>query len=124
MLTKHLWLEVRLVKGTRWEVVDIGYAADKHVPAPPLYVVVRLHGYTDILCSSLDRYAGCVPNAPVQATWSSSGHAEEGTPCAGPSCLAILYWAFAMHKSQGQTLARAVVGLGKREACTNFAFVC
>ena len=29
-----------------------------------------------------------------------------------------------MHKSQGQTLAKAVIDMGKREACTDLTFVC
>ncbi|CAN0330658.1 unnamed protein product, partial [Pylaiella littoralis] len=34
------------------------------------------------------------------------------------------YWAITMHKSQGQTLAKAVIDLGPKEACTGLTFVC
>lgn len=78
MLTKHLGQEVRLVNGIRGEAVGIVHAEDKPAPAPPLYVVVRLDGYTAPRKSYLDKYSGCVPSAPMQATWSSSGHDEEG----------------------------------------------
>ena len=35
-----------------------------------------------------------------------------------------LCWAFTMHKSQGQTLDKAVIDLGPKEACTGLTFVC
>ena len=35
-----------------------------------------------------------------------------------------LYWAITMHKSQGQTLDKAVIDLGPKEACTGLTFVC
>ena len=35
-----------------------------------------------------------------------------------------LFRTLTMHKSQGQTLDKAVIDLGKREACTGLTFVC
>ena len=35
-----------------------------------------------------------------------------------------LCWAIAMHKSQGQTLDKAVIDLEPKEACTGHTFVC
>ena len=35
-----------------------------------------------------------------------------------------LCWEITMHKSQGQTLDRAVIDLGPKEACTGLTFVC
>ena len=35
-----------------------------------------------------------------------------------------LCWAITMHKSQGQTLDKAVINLGPKEACTGLTFVC
>ena len=35
-----------------------------------------------------------------------------------------LCWAITMHKSLGQTLDKAVIDLGPKEACTGLTFVC
>ena len=35
-----------------------------------------------------------------------------------------LCWAITMHNSQGQTLDKAVIDLGPKDACTGLAFVC
>ena len=42
----------------------------------------------------------------------------------GEQLLLALYWAFTMDKSQGQTIKKAVIYLGKSEATARLAFGC
>ena len=124
VLTKNLWQEVGLVNGIRGEVAEIVYAEGAPAPVPPCYVVVRFDGYTGSDWSSGERYRGYVPISPVQSAWSSCVANGEGITLTRTQLPLKLCWALTMHKSQGQTLDKAVIDLGKREACTGLTFVC
>ena len=121
MPTKNLWQEVGLVNGIRGEVVEIVYAEGATASSPPCYVIVRFDGYTRPDRSSGERYRGCVPISPVQSAWSLCGANGEGNTM---TRTLKLCWALTMHKLQGQALDKAVIDLGKREACTGLTFVC
>ena len=64
------------------------------------------------------RYRGGVPISPVDPTWQDGG-TQVRTQLPLRLC-----WAIAMHKSQGQTLDKAVIDLGPKEVCTGLTFVC
>ena len=59
-----------------------------------------------------------MPIVPVDATWM------DGTNMLRTQMPLKLSWAITMHKSQGQTLNKAVIDLGAKEACTGLTFVC
>ena len=50
---------------------------------------------------------------PSRQTWSSYGPPYP-----------LGHWSSVMHKSLGQTLDKAVIDLGPKEACTGLTFVC
>ncbi|CAN0196239.1 unnamed protein product, partial [Ectocarpus sp. 12 AP-2014] len=117
MLSKNLYQQGGLVNGI-CEVVELVYADDAPPPKLPLYVVVKFERYSLGDWSSQERYRGCVLISPVDTTWQDGGtHVRTQLPLR-------LCWAIAMHKSLGQTLAKAVIDLGPKEACTGLTFVC
>ena len=71
-----------------------------------------------------DRYSGptfpdgTVPITPLRRCWSSSGG-----QCSRLQLPLKLAWAVTIHKSQGLTLDKVVVDVGKREFSTGLTFV-
>ena len=61
---------------------------------------------------------GTVPITPLRRTWSSSGG-----QCSRLQLPLKLAWAVTIHKSQGLTLDKVVVDIGKREFSTGLTFV-
>ena len=122
MLTRNLWSEVGLVNGIRGDVVDIVWAHGEEAPTLPDFIVLRLEGYIRPIWSSDPRYEGCVPIAPFETSWSTTGD-DRGHETRQQVPLALC-WAITMHKSQGQTMDKAVVDLGKSESTAGLTSVC
>ena len=72
--------------------------------------------------SSDPRNEGCVSIAPFETSWSTTGD-DRGHETRQQVPLALC-WAITMHKSQGQTMDKAVVDLGKSESTSGLTFVC
>ena len=112
MLTSNLWVEVGLANGAMGTVEAICYK-DTTPPALPVAVMVRFDHYTGPTV-----HDGTVPITPVCRNWSSS--------CGQCSRLQLplkLAWAVTIHKSQGLTLDKVVIDVGKKEFSCGLSFV-
>ena len=102
MLTSNLWVEVGLVNGAMGTIRSICYE-NRGPPDLPVAVMVRFDHY-----SGPTLHDGTVPITPLCHTWFSSG--------AQCSCLLLplkLAWAVTIHKSQGLTLDKVDIDVGK-----------
>ena len=112
MLNSNLWVEVGLVNGAMGTVKDICYRSGGP-PDLPLAVMVKFDKYTGPTL-----YNGTVPITPIRRTWSNCG-----VQCSRLQLPLKLAWAVTIHKSQGLTLDKVVVDVGKREFSCGLTFV-
>ena len=108
MLTANIWVEVGLVNGAMGTVQAICYDNDQSPPNLPIAVTVRFDSYCGPTLSD-----GSVPIIPIRRTWLSTNK-----PCSRLQLPLKLAWAITIHKSQGMTLDKAVIDVGKKEFST------
>ena len=112
MLTSNLWIKMGLVNGAMGTVEAICYTRDKP-PALPVAVMVRFDHY-----SGPAMYNKTVPITPIRRNWSSLGG-----QCSRLQLQLKLAWAVTIHKSQGLTLDKVVIDVGKKEFSCGLSFV-
>lgn len=112
MLTSNLWVEVGLVNGAIGTVEAICYRKGSP-PDLPVAIMVHLDHY-----SGPTLHNGTVPITPLRRTWFSSG-----SQCSRLQLPLKLAWAVTIHKSQGLTLDKVVIDVGKREFKSGLPFV-
>ena len=112
MLSSNLWVDVGLVNGAMGTIRAICYHSGGP-PDLPIAVMVHFDSY-----SGPTLHDGTVPITPLRRTWSSSG-----TQCSRLQLPLKLAWAVTIHKSQGLTLDKVVIDIGKREFSTGLTFV-
>ena len=113
MLNSNLWVDVGLVNGAMGTVQAICYRTGGP-PDLPIAVMVRFDSYSGPTFPD-----GTVPITPLRRCWSSSG----GGQCSRLQLPLKLAWDVTIHKSQGLTLDKVVVNVGKREFSTGLTFV-
>ena len=112
MLISNLWVDVGLVNEAMGTVEAICYRTGGP-PDLPIAVMVHFDSY-----SGPTLHDGTVPITPLCRSWSSSG-----VQCSHLQLPLKLAWAVTIHKSQGLTLDKVVIDVGKREFSTGLTFV-
>ena len=113
MLTANVWTQVGLVNGAVGTVVAICYNRGQSPPSLPVAVTVKFDSYTGPVLPD-----GTVPITPLHRTWFSTRR-----QCSRLQLPLKLSWAVTIHKSQGMTLDKVVVNVGKKEFCPGLTFV-
>ena len=112
MLTSNLWVDFGLVNGAMGTIEAICYQTGGP-PSLPTAVMVRFDKYNG---PSLPN--GVVPITPIRRSWSTSG-----AQCSRLQLPLKLAWAVTIHKSQGLTLDKVVIDVGKKEFSPGLTFV-
>ena len=112
MLTMNLWSSVGLCNGATGTVIDFIFDNDHQPPALPIAVIVQFHNYRGP--SFHDTQPSCVPICPITVSSQTENgfHERQQLPLR-------LAWALTIHKSQGLTLSKAWIDIGKSEICCN-----
>ena len=116
MLTRNLCTETGLVNGSLGTTQKIIYQEGQGPPSLPVVIIVKFDTYTGPSCFS--NITNCVPISPCFSTSEAHGRKFERTQF--PLKLA---WAITIHKSQGLTLDRAWIDLGKSERSLGMSYV-
>ena len=116
MLTMNIWPAVGLCNGSTGKIVDIIYHPSHQPPDLPIAVIVQFDDY--IGPSISNETPLFVPIVPVTVSVSSTNliHERKQMPLK-------LAWALTIHKSQGLTLPKAWINLGKTERTLGITYV-
>jgi ATP-dependent DNA helicase PIF1 len=116
MLTMNLWSSVGLCNGATGTVVDIIYHNNHQPPDLPIAVMVEFENYRGPLFEQNQPL--CIPICPITVT----SHTEVGLHERQQVPLRLA-WALTIHKSQGLTLPKAWIDIGKSERTAGVSYV-
>jgi hypothetical protein len=115
MVTVNLWTSVGLCNGAKGIIKHILYQANHKPPDLPIAVIVQFENYTG---PSFAGIANGVPIPPITVSFDSGNCIYERQQL--PLKLA---WALTIHKSQGLTLPKCWVDIGKNESILGITYV-
>lgn len=115
MLTSNLWADVGLCNGSFGLVEEIWFAEGLSPSNLPIAVLVHFPAYTGP--SFQEKCQKCVPIPKLFEC------VEDGKYLSRLQLPLRLRYAMTIHKSQGQTLSKVVVDLGKAEKAAGCTFV-
>lgn len=105
-----------LCNGARGTIDDLLYAQSHKPPNLPIAILVNFPDYTGP--PFIQTKPNCIPISPVVHEW------HNGLKTLSRQQLPLrLSYAMTIHKSQGQTMSKAVIDIGKREMAAGCTFV-
>ena len=116
VLTMNLWPSVGLCNGATGTVVDIIYITPHNPPDLPVAVIVKFDNYIGPSISQEIPSLVAIAPVTVSAKNGNSFHERQQLPLK-------LAWALTIHKSQGLTLPKAWVNIGKSEQTLGITYV-
>ena len=116
MLTMNLWSSVGLCNGATGTVVDIIYQNNHQPPDLPIAVIVEFENYGGPVFNVNQPL--CIPICPITVTSQTEigFHERQQLPLR-------LAWALTIHKSQGLTLPKVWIDIGKSERTAGVSYV-
>ncbi|CAB4011401.1 ATP-dependent DNA helicase PIF1 [Paramuricea clavata] len=116
MLTMNLWSSVGLCNGATGTVIDIIYQNNHQPPDLPIVVIVEFVNYRGPVFN--ENQPLCIPIYPITVTSQTEigFHERQQLPLR-------LAWALTIHKSQGLTLPKAWIDIGKSERTAGVSYV-
>ncbi|XP_028417864.1 ATP-dependent DNA helicase PIF1-like [Dendronephthya gigantea] len=116
ILTMNLWSNVGLCNRATGIVVDIVYQNNHQPPDLPIAVIIEFENYRGP-AFNVDK-PSCIPIYPITvSSQSETGfHERQQLPLR-------LAWALTIHKSQGLTLPKAWIDIGKSERTAGVSYV-
>lgn len=115
MLRCNLWIQAGLVNGALGFVRDIIYSPENQPPMhPPIIILVEFDNYKGPTLEN----SKLVPIVPIKKEWK-----DNNILCTRLQFPLNLAYAITIHKSQGLTLEKAIINIGKREIALGLSYV-